>query len=122
MTARPACTSARCRCPYTHETWQAQAVDLSHMLGWSHLHVRRTIGKGKKWVTSTNRKGWPDLFLWHPTHGFAAVELKVGADAATPEQIQVLIELHAAGAATLVAYPHDIEVLTALLRPPKPRI
>lgn len=115
----PVCTPARCRCPGTHETWQAQVVDLMHMLGWNHLHVRRTIGRGKAWTTSTNRKGWPDLWAWHPVLGFAGVEIKVGLDKPTAEQTQVLAELHAAGAATMVAYPHDLAELTALLRPKK---
>lgn len=92
-------------------------MDLMHSLGWNHLHVRRTIGRGKQWVTATNRSGFPDLFAWHPRHGFAAVELKVGADKATPEQTQVLAELAAAGAATMVAYPHDLPALQSLLSP-----
>ena len=95
--------------------WQQQVIDLAHALGWSHLHVRRTIGKGNKWVTSTNRKGWPDLFMWHPTRGFAAVELKVGANRATPEQEAVLAELAAAGAKAMVAYPDDLDELARLL-------
>lgn len=113
----PACTPARCRCDSTHTIWQQQVIDLAHMLGWQHLHVRRTIGAKKQWVTSTNRKGWPDLFLWHPAEGFAAIELKCGADKATAEQTQVLAELAAAGAATMVAFPHDLDAVVALLRP-----
>lgn len=99
----------------THEEWQAQVVDLAHVLGWKHLHVRRTIGRGKKWTTSTNVVGWPDLFLWHPRRGFAAIELKVGRDTAKPEQVAVLASLHAAGARTLVAYPADFDVVRTLL-------
>lgn len=99
----------------THEEWQAQVVDLAHLLGWHHLHVRRTIGRGKKWTTSTNVVGWPDLFLWHPRRGFAAVELKVGRDTASPEQIAVLTSLRAAGARTLVAYPDDLDDVRSLL-------
>ena len=100
----------------THEEWQAQVVEAAHVFGWNHLHVRRTIGRGKKWVTSTNRKGWPDLFVWHHRHGFAAIELKVGRDDATPEQLAVLCELHEAGAAVMVAYPHDWPAVEALLQ------
>ena len=111
------CTPSWCRCPFSHIEWQAQVVELLHALGWSHLHVRRSIGKGHKWVTATNRIGWCDLLAWHPVHGFAAVELKVGRDKATPEQLQVLAELEAAGAATMVAFPHDLDALTSLLRP-----
>lgn len=85
------------------------------MLGWQHLHVRRTIGRGGKWTTSTNVIGWPDIFAWHPRRGFAGVELKVGRDKATAEQLAVLAELHAAGARTMVAYPADFDALRALL-------
>jgi hypothetical protein len=101
--------------PMTHEQWQAQVVELAHILGWGHLHVRRSIGKGRKWVTATNRIGWPDLFLWSPRHGFAAIELKVGRDKATPEQDAVLAELAVAGAVTLVAYPEDLDRVKAVL-------
>lgn len=99
----------------THEEWQAQVVDLAHVLGWAHLHVRRTIGRGRKWTTSTNVVGWPDLFLWHHRRGFAAIELKVGRDTASAEQVAVLAALHSAGARTLVAYPDDFDVVRALL-------
>lgn len=99
----------------THEAWQEQVIQLARLLGWEHLHVRRTVGRGKRWTTSTNLKGWPDLFLWHPRHGFAAIELKVGKDKATPEQTKVLASLAAAGAATMVAYPADLEDLREML-------
>jgi len=95
-------------------------VQLLHTLGYQHLHVRRTIGRGKKWVTSTNRIGWPDLLGWHPRHGFVAIELKVGADKLSPEQTQVLAELAAAGARAMVAYPHDLDAVQALLIPRTP--
>lgn len=52
--ARPALTEA---------TWQQQVIDLAHALGWRHMHVRRSIGKGRTWVTATNVP-WPDLTLW----------------------------------------------------------
>ncbi len=58
------------------------------------------------------------MFLWHPIHGFAALELKVGVDKATPEQTQVLAELEVAGAAVMVAYPHHLPEVQRLLRPP----
>jgi hypothetical protein len=60
-------------------------------------------------------RGGPDLFLWHAHHGFVALELKVGADKPTPEQTQVLAELAAAGARTMVAYPHDLAEVQAVL-------
>lgn len=100
----------------THNEWQEQITQLAHVLGWAHLHVRKSIGKGKKWTTTTNIKGWPDLFLWHPRHGFAAIEVKVAPDAPTPEQIAVLASLHAAGARSMVAYPEQLDEVTSLLR------
>lgn len=96
--------------------WQQQVIDLAQLLGWNHLHVRRSIGKKKQWTTSTNRKGWPDLFLWHPRHGCAAIELKAGKNQPTPEQLEVLTELAAAGVTTLVAWPADIDDVAAVLR------
>lgn len=100
----------------TEAEWQATVVDTAHALGWKHLHVRRSIGKGKKWVTATNVVGWPDLWLWHPRRGgFAAIELKVKPGKPTAEQIEVLASLEAAGARTMVAYPEDFDRLVALL-------
>lgn len=99
-----------------HTEFQAQVTDLMTMLGWKFLHVRKSIGKGRQWQTTTNRTGWPDLFGWHPAHGFAGIELKVGPDTATVEQLAVLEELKAAGAQTMVAYPEDLDALKRLLR------
>lgn len=100
----------------TETEWQAQLVELAHFLGWKHLHVRRTRGKGRAWVTSTNRVGWPDLFLWHPRHGFVAIECKVGKNQPTPEQLEVLDELSDAGAVALVAYPSDLDTVRSYLQ------
>lgn len=95
--------------------WQAQVTELAGYLGWKFLHVRRSIGKGRQWQTTTNVRGWPDLFLWHPARGFLALELKVGSNQATPEQETVLAELEAAGARTMVAYPRHLDAVKDLL-------
>lgn len=97
--------------------WQAQVVELAQINGWRHLHVRRTIGRGRKWVTSTNVTGWPDLLLWHPKDGrIGALELKVRPNKPTTAQIRVLAELAASGAEfALVAYPDDLGMLCNLL-------
>lgn len=101
--------------PISEAEWQAQVVELARYLGWKHLHVRRSIGKGKRWTTATNVDGWPDLFLWHPTRGFVALELKVGGRSATPEQKEVLRSLEAAGARAFIAYPVDLDSVTRIL-------
>lgn len=102
----------------TEAEWQAQVIELAHFLGWRHLHVRRSIGKGKRWTTATNVDGWPDLFLWNvrrPERGLVAIELKSGTGTVTAEQHQVLSELQAAGVRTMVARPADLDAVHAML-------
>lgn len=97
--------------------WQEQFLQLAHLLGWRHLHVRRTIGKGHKWVTSTNVKGWPDLFLWHERdRRVLAVELKVKPNVATVEQVEVLASLALAGVETHVLYPEQLDEAKSILQ------
>lgn len=100
----------------SHAVWQEQVMELAGVLGWTVLHVRKSVGKGAKWTTTTNIKGWPDLWCWHRKHGFAGIELKVGRDKPTPEQLAVLDSLRSAGAAVMVAYPDDWNALESLLR------
>ncbi len=100
----------------TEAGWQAEVLDLAQYLGWACLHVRPTIGKGGQWTTSTSVVGFPDLFCWHPRHGFAAIELKSERGKVRPEQAEVLHQLEAAGARTLIARPSDIDTVISLLR------
>lgn len=98
-----------------HTEWQEQVTGLAHALGWQHLHVRRTKGKAG-WTTSTNREGWPDLFLWNSRRGgFAGIELKVTPDLPRQNQLDVLAELRAAGALVAVAYPDQWDLVVAML-------
>lgn len=107
----------------TEADFQRQVIDLATALGWHHLHVRRSIGRrnGKQaWQTTTNISGWPDLFLWHPRHGFAALELKsekarLNTDTVR-EQLQVLDQLAGAGATTLLARPSDMDAIRQILQ------
>lgn len=91
----------------THIELQAQVVEIAKLLGWQHLHVRRSIGKGRQWVTATNIIGWPDLLLWNPRQPgrHLAIELKVPPDRLSPEQEKVLADLEAAGFETHVVTP-----------------
>lgn len=106
--------------PLTHQAWQQQVVDLAHHLGWAHVHVRKSIGKGRTWTTATNLTGWVDLLLWHPSKGgVIGVELKVGKDKARPEQIAVMASLEGAGVRCFVWYPDDFdEAVRVLSNPP----
>lgn len=94
----------------TEEQWQQQVVQLAGFYRWRHLHVRRTIGRGKRWTTSTNVVGWPDLLLWHEQQQrVVAAELKSERGPVRPEQLEVLASLEAAGIETYVWRPSDLD-------------
>lgn len=99
--------------------FQQQIVDLMAITGWKHLHVRRTRGKQSKWVTSTNRSGWPDLFCWHPEGGIFAAELKSQVGTLRDDQKVVLDELTAAGVECHVWRPSDWPEIQARLTRPR---
>lgn len=102
-----------------HQEFQACVVRAAHALGWNHLSIIRATATnrngGKSWRTTTSRKGWPDLLLWHSRWGFAAIELKIGKDKARDDQLAVLAELAAAGAVTAVVYPADWQAIILML-------
>lgn len=101
--------------------WQTQIVDLAHLNGWRHLHVRRSIGRGQRWTTTTNVVGWPDLLLWHESdQRVLAIELKVGKNAPTVEQIEVLGSLRAAGIETAILWPDMLDEAVELLARRRP--
>lgn len=96
--------------------FQAQVIELAHICGWRHLHIRRSIGKGKRWTTTTNIKGWPDLMLMRPPDGLIFAELKVPPHATTPEQDEVLAFLDGFDFATAVVWtPDDWDDIKAAL-------
>lgn len=98
----------------TEAEFQAQVVELATITGWRHLHVRRTIGRGRKWTTSTNLAGWPDLLLWRPGR-IIAVELKTDVGKVTDDQEDVLRSLSDAGVEAFVWRPADWDVIASTL-------
>lgn len=83
----------------TEAEFQGIVIDLARVLGWKHMHVRRSIGKGHRWTTATNVP-WPDLTLWRPNRegGFLLRELKVDERSPwQPGQRELLVTLMAAG-------------------------
>lgn len=97
--------------------FQAQVVELAHLLGWKVLHVRPSVGRGAKWVTSTSITGWVDLFLYHPGRGWhCAVELKSQSGKTTPEQDGVLDDLIASGVPAFVWRPSDLDAVRYVLQ------
>ena len=102
--------------PMSEQVWQQQFVQLAGYLGWKHLHVRRSLGRGRKWVTATNIDGWPDLHLWHETtQRTIYVELKSEAGRLRPQQIDVLGSLTRAGQEVYVLKPSDLELARRIL-------
>lgn len=101
--------------PITEAEFQSTVVELLVALGYRHLHVRRTLGRGRKWTTSTNLAGWPDLLAWRPGR-CVAIELKSESGQATPEQVEVLASLREAGIESRVVRPSGWDELVGWLR------
>lgn len=108
-------------------TFQAQVIELAELLGWTVLHVRKSIGRrngARAYQTTTSVKGWPDLFLWHPRHGVLARELKTDDPRSqpTPEQVAVIASLCAAGVDAGIWRPADFaeEIPSTLNGEPTP--
>lgn len=105
----------------TEVEFQAQVVELAGLYSWRHLHVRRSIGKGRRWVTTTNLVGWPDLLLMRPDRGWVAAELKVPPGKATPEQLELIEFLATMPATKAVLWtPGDWDDVMATLAVPLP--
>lgn len=54
----------------TEAQWQAQVLQLAGALGWRSMHVRRSIGKGHQWTTSTSCVGWAaglETYVFRPS-------------------------------------------------------
>lgn len=102
----------------TEATFQAQVIELAHLLGWRTNHVRRSIGRGNRWTTATSVVGFPDLLCWHEKqHRVLAVELKSATGKPTAEQTAVLASLAAAGIETYLWRPSDWPTIERTLSP-----
>lgn len=95
----------------TEAEWQAQVIQLAQALGWQHLHVRRSIGKGRKWTTATNVP-WPDLTLWSERQGRLIVaELKTDTGKVSPGQHATLTSLAHADVEVHLWRPSDFDAV-----------
>lgn len=100
----------------TEAEWQASVVDLARILGWRHMHARRSIGKGSRWTTATNVTGWPDLVLWSERQQRVIfAELKTDTGKLTTEQVEVLRSLRTAGAECHVWRPAQLKDIRDIL-------
>lgn len=109
MTARVAVSEA---------AFQSQVIRLAHLLGWGHMHCRRSVGKGRAWTTATNI-AWPDLTLWcERQQRFMVIELKSESGRLSSDQAATLASLEAAGVECHVFRPSDWDELVATLNRP----
>lgn len=77
--------------------WQAQVVDLAHLLGWRSWHVLDSRGTSP---------GWPDLALVRPPR-LVLAELKTETGRVRPEQAATLELLRACGQEAYLWRPSD---------------
>jgi hypothetical protein len=99
--------------------FQQAVMDLARIFHWDVLHVRKSIGRrnGKAgWQTTTNIRGWPDLFMFKAGCGCIAAELKSATGKVTDEQRTVLASLAAAGVDAYVWRPADLDAIAARLK------
>lgn len=96
--------------------WQQQVIDLAHTLGWRHMFVRKSIGKGRKWTTATNVPGWLDLVLWSERRQRVIfVELKTEKGVVSPDQEAMLASWHRTGQEAYVWRPSDLDAAVEVL-------
>lgn len=99
------------------DEWQEIVIELAHTLGWRHMFVRRSIGKGRRWTTATNVKGWLDLTLWHERQQrIMFVELKTETGTASPEQLAMMASWERAGQEVYLWRPRHLEEAARILQ------
>lgn len=90
------------------EDFARTVTDLANAMGYYHMHVRRTVGRGRRWVTGTSVKGWPDYAFWG--HGrFFLAELKSESGKLSADQERVIWSLRQAGINVYVWRPSDFD-------------
>lgn len=94
--------------------FQQQVVELAHYTGWKIAHFRHARTK-YGWTTpaGVDGKGWPDLVLVRDRILFR--ELKRDGGKLSPEQLQWLLDLEAAGQDARVWTPADWDDIQATL-------
>ena len=76
-------------------------IELAQLLGWKVMHIRPAQNARGDYRTpiAGDGKGWPDLFMVKPDSELApyAIELKVGKNKPTAEQLEWIYALGGAG-------------------------
>lgn len=101
----------------TEAEFLEDVVELAKLSGWIVWHSIPTQIRPGRWVTAgKGHKGFPDLCLAHPDHGAFFLELKVGRNQPSIEQVQWIETLNRAGVEAYVAWPKDMEAIIGRLR------
>lgn len=102
--------------------WQEQVFDCLHLNGWRVAHFRagRTQSGGWSTPVAADGKGFPDLFALHVRSGDAfGAELKTEYAPATPEQLEWLEGMRAAGLGGYLWRPSMVDTVFARIRKPR---
>lgn len=87
MTGRPPSPGMLAQARAMSETvFKAKTLALAQGFGWWRHHGLPTVRDGRHFTAQQGEKGWPDLFLLHPTGAAAAVEEKTQAGSCGPGQ------------------------------------
>lgn len=108
----------------TEKQFDTQVRELIHRFGWRWAGFHKTpIGDGKgKFITPVrgNAKGWPDMFLIHPTwRRHLWIELKASDGTPKPEQLEWLWLLDDLGLECHLLYPRDLMLAGRILSRPQ---
>lgn len=105
--------------------WQDQLVDTLHLHGWKVAHFRTSMTAGGRHMTAVqyDAGGFPDLFCTHAAGGdVIAIECKREYEQATPEQLQWLAWMEAAGIDGYVWRPSMVDAAIARIAAPQRRV
>lgn len=100
----------------TEAAFQAQVIELAHLLGWRVAHFRPAQTKhGWRTPVAADGKGFPDLVLVRRKRLIFA-ELKSQRGRLSPEQREWWEALQPTGAEAYVWKPSDFDEIAAVLR------
>lgn len=103
----------------TESNFQQTVIDFAHLTGWRAVHFRGVRVQRKdgsiyyQTPVQADSKGLPDLILVRERVVWA--ELKVGKGKLTPEQVDWLDALTAAGQECYIWYPSDWDEIEKVL-------
>lgn len=86
--------------------FQRTVTTMAAFLGWRYHHEATSFG---------SKPGWPDLALFHPAHGAVYLELKVGKNKPTENQLEWITWLQQCGQRAYIVYPSQLDQIEALL-------